>query len=281
MKRTLGAIKVVSVFAVDFCILSLAFDDIIIPTIIIGGILLYVWLGGYLLLFREGAVRCEQLPSQDRIRLETAKQQLVNDVRRVSYSNISRLQLYLIPGDDSMQATAYGANCISISRGMIENADPMTLNAVLAHEVSHILNFDAEFNRALLCSIMVVIAVISIVSATLVVVLFVVFLLLGAFKSFFGFIAFRGTRSVTGGLFRLLQKGIVILYRTLTAIAIRQEEYRCDQYAYELGYGIQLLQFLSLFSGSDQTPMTLQDALYRSHPTTEKRIARLEEYLSV
>ena len=34
-----------------------------------------------------------------------------------------------------MQATAYGFNCISVSKGTFDNTDPMTLNAVLGHEI--------------------------------------------------------------------------------------------------------------------------------------------------
>lgn len=280
MIRLNGLLKVASVLVLDFYAVFLTFDDAAIAAAVTGAILLFVWLGGYLALFKEGGVRCEQLPAADRARLEAAKAQLSEDVSRVSSASISGLRLYLIPGDDTLQATAYGFGCVSVTRGTLDNTDPVTLNAVLAHEVSHILNYDPELSRALLGSIVLLMAAIGVASAAMAVVLFVLFLLLGAFRSFFGVVAFRGTSKVSGGFFRLLQKAVVVIYQTLTAFVSRRAEYRCDRYAYELGYGLQLSHFLSLLSGGDSPSMTISAALYRSHPPTEKRIARIEEYIS-
>ena len=279
MIRLPGILKVLAVLGLDFYILFTSFGDIAIAASITAAISLYVLLGGYLALFKEGAVLSDKLPSHNSARLNEAKAQLVEDVRHTSSVDLSRLKLYLIPGDDDMQATAYGANCISVARGTFENADPITLNAVLAHEVSHIIHSDAEFNRAIFSSIMLVIALLSVMSAASIVVIFLLFLLLSGFGSWIGFLLFRGTTKAVGGIFSLIQKVIVLVYRTLLSLVSRHAEYRSDRYACRLGYGLQLAHFLEI-AGVESRQLTISEAMYRSHPPAQRRIARLEEQLS-
>lgn len=280
MIRLPGIFKVSAVLALDFSVLLALFDDVFAAAVITGVVALYVWLGGYFALFKEGAVPCDKLPACDSARLHAAISQLAEDVRLASSVDISGLKLYLIPGDDDMQATAYGANCVSISRGTFDNADPVMLNSVLAHEVSHILNYDPEFNRAVFCSVTLLVGAISVMSAVTMVIIFLLFLLLSCFRSWLGVMAYRGTTKAVGGIFSLLQRGIVVVYRALLSLASRHAEYRSDLYACSLGYGLQLAHFLAIAAPESHRQMTLTEALYRSHPPTEKRIARLEESLS-
>lgn len=275
-----GILKVNAVLALDFFILFALFDNAAIAAAVTGVMALYVWLGGYFALFKEGAVRCDKLPSFARDRLEAAKNQLTEDVNRTNSVDISRLKLYLVPGNDEMNATAYGGNCVSVTNGTLTNADPVTLNAVLAHEISHILHFDSECNRAVFCSITLLVGSISVMSAVSIVVIFLMFLIFSCFRSWLGVLAFRGTTKAVGGIFSLLQRGIVLVYHALLSLASRHAEYRSDLYSVSLGYGIQLAHFLEIAAPESRCHMTLTEALYRSHPPTPKRIARLEEYFS-
>lgn len=279
MSRLLGILKIALVMALDFLAIYSLFEDLTIASIAVGVLTLYVLFGGYFALLKEGAVSSKKLPTYQRNRLETAKAQLVADVKSASGTNISGMKLYLVPGNDEMNATAYGFNCVSITRGTLDNADPITLNAVLAHEISHILSFDAEFNRAVFCSITLLIAAISIMSFAAMVAIFLIFLILSCFRSWLGVIAFRGTTKAVGGIFSMLQRGIIMIYRSLLSLASRHAEYRSDKYSCELGYGLQLSHFLALAEPANQRQMTLTEAMYRSHPPTEKRIARLEKQL--
>ena len=205
--------------------------------------------------------------------------QLVADVKSVSGANIFGLKLYLVPGDDDMNATAYGFNCVSVTRGTFDNADPITLNAVLGHEISHILHCDAEFNRAVFCSVTLVVAALSVMSFTAMALIFLVFLVLSCFRSWLGVMAFQGTTKAVGGIFNLLQRGVVVIYRSLLSLASRHAEYRSDKYSCMLGYGVQLSHFLALAEPNSQRQLTLTEAMYRSHPPTPKRIARLERLM--
>lgn len=154
MIRIPGILKVSTVLVIDFFVLFSLLDQSSLALVLTGVIAAYVFLWGNLAVAREGGVHADQLPAYDRERLDEAKAQLSEDVLRESSVDISRLKIYLIPGDEDMQATAYGSNCVSVSKGTLTNSDPVTLKAVLAHEASHILNSDAEFSRAVFCSVM-------------------------------------------------------------------------------------------------------------------------------
>lgn len=278
MSRLFGILKVALVLAIDFAAIYSLFDGPDIASGAVGVIALYVLFGGYLTLLKEGAVSSKKLPTYQRNRLETAKMQLVADVKSVSGTNISGLKLYLVPGDD-MNATAYGFNCVSVTRGTFDNADPITLNAVLAHEVSHILNFDAEFNRAVFCSVTLLVGALSVMSFAMIAIIFLIFLVLSCFRSWLSVMAFQGTTKAIGGLFSLLQRGVVVIYRSLLSLVSRHAEYRSDKYSCMLGYGVQLSHFLALTEPNNQRQLTLTEAMYRSHPPTSKRIARLEKLI--
>ncbi len=117
-------------------------------------------------------------------------------------------------------------------------------------------------------------------SATVMALIFFIFLLLNCFRSWLGVFAFRHATAVVGGMFSLFQRGIVMLYHGVLGLVSRRAEYRCDRYSCSLGYGTQLMHFLSIADPSSQRQLTLAEALYRSHPPTEKRIARVERLLS-
>lgn len=280
MQRIFGLLKVMVVIVLDYIMISGFFKDSSIGIVGCSVIAIYVFLGGYISLLKEGAVSSDKLPSYDKSRFHRAKNRLVADVKSKSGLDIARLKLYLVPSDDTMNATAYGCNCVSVTQGTLNNVDPITLNAVLAHEVSHIINFDAEFQRAVFCTVTLLIAALSFVSFAVMIFVFILFLVLSFFRSWLGLIAFRGTTKLVSGVFGVIQRSIVMIYRSLLALASRHAEYRCDLYACSLGYGIQLAHFLSLAEPYSQSQLTLTEALYRSHPPTPKRIARLEAQCS-
>lgn len=280
MIRLPGMLKVFTVLTVDFLSVYALFHDEAAAAAVVILIGLYVWLGGYFELFKEGAVRDDKLPSYERSRLENAKNQLVSDVRNTSSANISRLKVYLVPGDYSMQATAYSGRCVSVSRGTFDNTDPLTLNSVLAHEIAHALNFDPDFNRAVFATILIICLAISMVSFALTAVIFLFFCVCSFFRSWLGVMFFRGTTKTAGCIFQLIQKGVVVFFRGIISFWSRAAEFRADRYSAKLGYGIQLAHFLSYAAPETDRRLTFSEALYRTHPSTSKRIARLEKLIT-
>lgn len=172
MSRIFGVLKIIVVLLLDFMGIYAVFQDLYIASITVGVITLYVLFGGYIALLKDGAVNAKNLPTYQRCIFETAKTQLVSDVKSISNDNISKLKLYLVPGDDELNSTAYGFNCVSVTQGTFNNVDPVTLNAILAHEISHILNLDAEFNRAIFCSVTIPIGALSMMSFVTVIIIF-------------------------------------------------------------------------------------------------------------
>ena len=279
MIRLSGVCKVAAVFMFDFLAIYTLFHSTQAATVVTGVIALYVWLGGYFTLFKEGAVRSDKLPQYERSRLEKAKAQLIKDVKRTSSADISNLRVYLIPGDSELQATAYGSNCISVSKGTFDNTDPITLNAVLGHEISHILGMDGEFSRAVFATILLACGAISVISFVFVVVIFLIFLICCLFSSWFGVMAYKGTTKAVKSIFQLFQKGLVVIYRVAAGCVSSAAEFRCDRYSAQLGYGVQLAHFLSYAAPDYPRQMTITEALYRSHPSSAKRVARLEAFM--
>ena len=127
---------------------------------------------------------------------------------------------------------------------------------------------------------MLAVAGLSVLSAAAVLALFLIFLILSCFRSWLGLFAFHGARKGIKSLFSLLQKAIVLLYQAALGLASRRAEFRADRYVCRLGYGLQLAHFLSLSAPGASRPLTLREALYRSHPDTHRRIARIEAYLA-
>lgn len=280
MHRLFGIFKVAVILSVDFIVIYSMFKNLWIAAIVVGVVFLYTLFGGYIALFKEGAISSRNLPIHQKNKFESAKLRLVTDVKSANNINISGIKLYLIP-DDDINATAYGFNCISVTRGTLDNTDPITLNAVLAHEVSHILNFDAEFNRAVFCSVTLVVALLSILSFAIATIIFLISIVFGCFRSCLGVTAYRCAKKATRNIFNVLQRIIILTYRSLLSLISRYAEYRSDKFSFTLGYGVQLSHFLSLIESCEQQPLTLTEILYRSHPPTSKRIAHLEKLLNI
>ena len=54
--------KVAAVLALDFVVMASALEQPAVAGVLTGIVALYVWLGGYIALFQEGAVACDKLP---------------------------------------------------------------------------------------------------------------------------------------------------------------------------------------------------------------------------
>jgi Zn-dependent protease with chaperone function len=277
MVRFFGRLKVALVLAVDFFIIYSLFKSYYVAALVVGLIGLYALFGGYPVLWKARAIRSYKLPEPQRKRLETARMQLIAEANAASGVNISRLKVYLIPGDNTLNAHAYGGNCVSVNLGTLNSTDLDTLKAVLAHEISHTVNCDTAFTRALFCSVNLLVRALSLLSFVLVIIAYLFLLILRLFRLRLGALIFSGTATGLRRMISLTQRSILWLYRTVISIVRRKAEYRCDKYAGTLGYGNQLAHFLAMAESGGRQKLTLTQILYRSHPPTKKRIARLKK----
>ena len=139
--RILGLAKIIGILLTDFLIAynTMGTEAALLIT---GGVELFAWLGEYLALLKEGAIRIDCLNGYEKSKLIIAHNCLKDDVKRVSGADVSRLRIHLIPSDE-INAYAYGFNNVAITRGALNCCDETTLCSVLRHEISHIVNMDA------------------------------------------------------------------------------------------------------------------------------------------
>lgn len=176
-----------------------------------------------------------------------------------------------------LEAFAYGKNTICISEGLLYNEDISEdeLKAVLIHEFSHVLNKDTIFLMCMLVS--------------------------NLFMKMFGMIGAawnKGVKNRSGSKKNdsvILDLFILVLYlvfvkllsETLLTILLRiydrKVEYYCDEFVAELGYGEYLIQFFYRIMELEReygisNSNNLLEMMYSTHPKTEDRIKKLEEY---
>lgn len=126
MSRLYGMMKAVLLLGLDFAVFLSLFQSAAAAALVTAGIALYAWLGGYLALWKDGGIGVKKLSAFENHRLEAAKALLVKSVPGTESADLSKLKLYLTPSQE-LNATAYGANVVSVNRGTLNAADPMAL----------------------------------------------------------------------------------------------------------------------------------------------------------
>jgi len=242
------------------------------------GLIILGWLGEYVALGRDGAISQRYMTGYEQQRLAHLRTTIIERVQTQTHLNISYIQLHILPSD-TINACAYGVSHIGITRGALQACDDMTLTAVLAHEVSHTIHMDAVFHRLIFANVtMMIIGLIvaSFVSVSLIWILFLGLCIVGVCGGFFSIFVARGLSRGVSGLFTIMQHVIVFIYQATMGVISRSCEYRADRYAAELGYGPQLIYFLSRFV-NDDGQQSLPELIYNSHPATYRRLYRLNQ----
>ena len=73
---------------------------------------------------------------------------------------------------------------------------------------------------------------------------------------------------------------LIYTIQAILAINSRQHEFEADYFAYEIGYGENLLESLYILQETSMNrKMTLKEKLLASHPNLAKRIRTLEEVI--
>lgn len=169
----------------------------------------------------------------------------------------------------SVNAFAVGCRTITITRGAIETLSDDEIKGMLAHEFGHLAHGDTVLplvflvGNAMFLALMVAVKIAQ---------LFVVFLTAYAQALFLG--------RIVNLLVTLLMTLALFVVQALILVNQRKNEYLADKFAYEIGYGADLLGVLyaiSQFQFEGKT--TMLDRIKSSHPNTRNRINRLEEML--
>ncbi len=275
--RMQGIVKVIATLAVSFFIISIFVGEEL-AFIVTAFVTLYAWIGEYIALWRAGAISEDKLNVYEKNKLQCIKEMIAGKVERFSGEDISGIKLHIIP-DDGVNAMAYGFNNVSFTKGAIESCDEMTLCAIFSHEISHILCLDAVFNRVILADFTVIIIglmTVSFVTVSFLWLLFLVLILAGICRGFLSIFITSSLVKGVKGIFEIVQQGILFICQVIMAAISRCAEYRADQLAVDLGFGVQLSYFLKRFV-QDNGRKSLTKILYASHPAPYLRVQRIEQ----
>jgi len=272
-----GVTKILVMLGADTAAVYLLTHSVEATAVVLLAAMLYAFAGEYLDLLRDKAIRAEKLPAADRCKLENAKAALSEELQDAGI-DIRRIRFHMTP-DSGINAYAYGMNNIAVTKACLHSTDSATLHAVLLHEISHIRNLDAVFNRIAFLNVSAVLAGLGGLCGIFVLALWMIIALPSLFThGCAGIMAARGISNLLGSLKNFLQHVVVAVYQTAMGLLSRRCEYRADRFAAEVGYGTQLAYFLERLLPEDTGRTTIRELLYATHPQPYQRIARLEQH---
>lgn len=209
--------------------------------------------------------------SSDRMRLE----------RLLSEMGVNRkLKLYR-NNDARVNAAAFGFNTIGLTGGVLATASDEELKGIISHEVGHISHYDfvyqvllfsmESFGYRCLYGIFLIPALIFGIIGSM------VFALVPAL----GFVG-ELIAKIWWAVYKLLHRIIYGISRIADVNINKYAEYRCDTYAVRYGCGEGLLSFLRRLKRTEDVYSerpTFTEYIMSTHPSTERRIERLEKLL--
>ena len=208
---------------------------------------------------------------------------LFREVCERAGENPEEYQLFISP-DASANAAALGRHTVILTRGLLHVADDEEIKAVMAHEVAHLKHRDSQILQAA--------SLLNSVGSAVVWVYTVIAVAMGFLASLFGALApgdpdyeygyaFEGAgQGFLMVAFAWLIRGLAwICYKILqlSFLAVgRGQEYRCDAFAAQLGYGTALARFLDKsWQEAGYYKPGFFTTLMSTHPDPGARISRL------
>ena len=170
----------------------------------------------------------------------------------------------------AVNAYALGKHTIAVTKGAMQTFNEEHIKALLAHEIAHILYHDT------IASLYIWIAHGAFLGWVLTIkaILTVIDIVQEKYKK-------QSLGRAVTVLVKLIFEAIIFLFMLLMQIVVavnsRKNEYRADRYAYDLGYGEELVEAFYLLEkiqlGDNST---IIQRMIRSHPRITARIEQLE-----
>lgn len=184
------------------------------------------------------------------------------------------IQFYMCE-DDTANAFATGRKTVCITEGLMRYPD-RHIQAVLAHEFGHLAHKDTD-------AILIVAVGNLIVSAMFVIYRLIVKIFMLMVSFVFAFISEDAGSTIISIIMRIfIDFLLAVVMQVWTKLGVliclyssRKNENLADEYAYNLGYGVELCQFLDHLPPSKTKG--LWAALNSSHPDHDVRISYLQE----
>lgn len=257
-------------YAADIILVYMLMNDYIAAVVVAVAIPIIIFIWQKVTLFRTGAMHISKCGSADAVRLQSAYDEVETRAKACGYKFNRKPKLY-VSDEDTRNAYNCG-DAIVVNRPVLYGQE---LAAVLSHEVNHwrcghsylsmllglnIFAFGIALSLFtglwLIISIIFIIAIIGLISKN---------------SSWFGLILAKLLLPLQKGFCNLI---VTILLAIEMAIS-RKAEYNSDEFAAYCGYGDELILFLST-DKSLRKPLTFTERLLSTHPSDERRIAKIE-----
>lgn len=213
-------------------------------------------------------------------------QPLFSEVCLKAGENPDNYDIFISP-ENVYNAFAFGKRTIAICYPMLSVTDE-ELKGILAHELSHLKHNDTRILLA--ANIMNTLGNIAFgVLLVMTIIVGNIFSVINIGSTESENIFFQSVAKLTTFITLIWLKFLAwLLYKILeiSFMAVsRGEEYRCDEFAVKLGYGHGLLAFFQRINGKTKNSILKRrgfaETLLASHPSTRKRIEKLEKLLNL
>lgn len=195
-------------------------------------------------------------------------------------------QVELFVSDEKLpNAFALGRNTICVTKGLLKMAAPNSIAGVLAHEAGHLHFGDSQRLAIALTANQIGIAsyhVLNVGAKLLEAITKAISDTGASFARSGGLIFAMAGLACWIGAFVVKISFQVLCFLAKVAIDIsthavgRDEEFRADLFAKNIGFGQPLAKFLRRIEAFESAPKNIWQVLYRTHPPTAERIDRLE-----
>lgn len=234
-------------------------------------VILFIW--QKVTLFKSGATHITKCRRADGELLEAAYREVEERAKSCGYKIKKSAKLY-ISDEDTHNAFNCG-KAIVINRPILYGPE---LRAVLAHELNHYRCGHSFFSMLLGANFFIAGISLSLFTGLYLLFIIIFFVaILGIFtknSGWFGLILAKLLIPLKRGICNL----IVTLLLAIEMAISRSEEYASDAFVVDAGYGEDLINFLSMDT-SLRKPLTFTERLLSSHPSDQRRCAKIEQRL--
>ena len=251
----------------------------------LGGFVLYIFsivialspVGEFIIRIQTG---CRALSKEDGSYINPLFREVYNRAKKENPSIPDDVQLF-VNHDEVPNAFATGRKTICITKGLLKEAktSPEAVKAVLGHEFGHISNKDTDF--IMLISVGNLIVNGCILGIQLIITLFrlilsFIGLFIGGREGWFYTIVVGLNDLAITLIVGTLMKGWTKLGVWIVMKSYRDNEFKADKFAADLGYGEELCSFLNTID--EPGAKGLFATLESTHPRKEDRIEKLQMY---
>lgn len=281
LKRVKGCLGVSTILGIDMIVVYYFFGlyAALISTIVM---ILYVFFVGEWIdiHFLKHGIPLKQLSGMEAIKLKACSEKVAGQAREKYNLKWFSPKFYMIPDNMEINAYAFGHMYIGVNQAALQ-MDQGVLQAIISHEVGHILYLDATINRILFINLLAVAGIFlasQYIILACIIAMFLILSLCGMFNSLIQIYLIsglvKGIKKIANGIGHIL----LAVYQAFNCFRSRKSEYAADRCSCELGYSVQLTYFLKRFAANPRYADNLIEALYDTHPLPQKRIVKIQQF---